>query len=420
VADDPQTGGENEPVNPFGGFGLPFDISGIDLNEAMRILQSPGPLNWEIARQTAEQVALDGEDGPADESITDATRAELAELARAAVGPVVGATGLDDVLTLPVGVVDRRTWARRHLDGLRPVLETLATTMQDSLASDLDEADDAAVEEMTSDMLGMPMGAAGMRGLMSMLGPVLLGAQTGSMIGYLAQYALGSYDLPLPSVDPPRVTFVAPNIDRFADAWSLEPREVRMAVAITETVRAAQRTRPWVRERLVQIARDYVGAFALDPRAFDEAFGDVDPADSDAMARLAQRPDVLLGALRNDEQRAILERNQQFTMVLEGHADLLTDEIAATLLSDAPRIAEALRRHHVERGEAGRFVEGMLGVELDRSHYERGQAFGAGVIERAGMPALNRLLEGPELLPTPSELDAPGLWLARIELPSDS
>jgi putative hydrolase len=420
VADDPQTGGENEPVNPFGGFGLPFDISGIDLNEAMRILQSPGPLNWEIARQTAEQVALDGEDGPADESITDATRAELAELARAAVGPVVGATGLDDVLTLPVDVVDRRTWARRHLDGLRPVLETLATTMQDSLASDLDEADDAAVEEMTSDMLGMPMGAAGMRGLMSMLGPVLLGAQTGSMIGYLAQYALGSYDLPLPSVDPPRVTFVAPNIDRFADAWSLEPREVRMAVAITETVRAAQRTRPWVRERLVQIAHDYVGAFALDPRAFDEAFGDVDPTDSDAMARLAQRPDVLLGALRNDEQRAILERNQQFTMVLEGHADLLTDEIAATLLSDAPRIAEALRRHHVERGEAGRFVEGMLGVELDRSHYERGQAFGAGVIERAGMPALNRLLEGPELLPTPSELDAPGLWLARIELPSDS
>ena len=58
---------------------------------------------------------------------------------------MVTETGLDDVLTLPVDVIDRRTWARRHLDGLRPVLETLATTMQDSLAADLDEADDEDV-----------------------------------------------------------------------------------------------------------------------------------------------------------------------------------------------------------------------------------------------------------------------------------
>jgi putative hydrolase len=418
VADDPQTGDESEPVNPFGRFELPFDLSQIDLNEAMRILQSPGPLNWDIARQTAEQVALEGDDdGTADETITEATRTELTELARAAIGPVVTETGLDDVLTLPVDVIDRRTWSRRHLDGLRPVLETLATTMQESLSADLDQADDAEVEELTSGMLGMPMGAAGMRGLMSMLGPVLLGAQTGSMVGYLAQYALGAYDLPLPSVDAPRITFVAPNIDRFATAWSLDRREVRMAVAITETVRAAQRTRPWVRERLVQIARDYVGAFALDPHAFDDAFGDLDPTDSEAMARMAQRPDVLLGALRNDDQRAILERNQQFTMVLEGHADLVTDEIAAKLLPDAARIAEALRRHHVERGEAGRFVEGMLGVELDREHYERGHRFCSGVVERAGMTGLSRLLDAPEQLPTPNEIDAPGLWLARIDLP---
>ncbi len=417
MADDPQAGDESESGNPFGNLGLPFDLSGVDLNEAMRILQSPGPLNWEIARQTADQVALESPDaGSADETITDATRAELLELARAAAGPVAAETGLDGVLALDVDVVDRRTWARRHLDGLRPVLETLATTMQDSLAADLDRADDEDVAEMTSGMLGMPMGAAGMRGLMGMLGPLLLGAQAGSMIGYLAQYALGAYDLPLPSVDAPSVTFVAPNIDRFASDWELERRDVRMAVAITETVRAGQRTQPWVRDRLVQIARDYVAAFAIDPHAFDLAFGDVDPTDAETMAQLAQRPDVLMGALRNDAQRGILERNQQFTMVVEGYADLVTERIGGRLLPDAARIHEALRRHHVERGEAGRFVEGMLGVELDRGHYERGHAFCAGVEERAGVEGLNRLWESPERLPTPNELDAPGLWLARIEL----
>jgi uncharacterized protein (DUF2342 family) len=33
------------------------------------------------------------------------------------------------------------------------------------------------------------------------------------------------------------------------------------------------------------------------------------------------------------------------------------------------------------------------------------------------MEGLNRLWEGDAMLPTAAELDAPGLWLARIELP---
>ena len=42
-------------------------------------------------------------------------------------------------------------------------------------------------------------GIAGMGNMMSMLAPALLGVQAGSMIGYLAQHALGRYDLPLPT-----------------------------------------------------------------------------------------------------------------------------------------------------------------------------------------------------------------------------
>ena len=38
-----------------------------------------------------------------------------------------------------------------------------------------------------------------------------------------------------------------------------------------------------------------------------------------------------------------------------------------------------------------------------------------GVIERAGDDGLGRLWSSVEHLPTPNEVDAPGLWLARIE-----
>jgi uncharacterized protein (DUF2342 family) len=79
-------------------------------------------------------------------------------------------------------------------------------------------------------------------------------------------------------------------------------------------------------------------------------------------------------------------------------------------------IDEALRRHRVDRGQAAAFVDRLLGLELDREHYDQGVAFCAGVVERAGVDGLNRLWEGPAMVPTQAELGAPGLWLARIEL----
>ena len=81
------------------------------------------------------------------------------------------------------------------------------------------------------------------------------------------------------------------------------------------------------------------------------------------------------------------------------------------------QITEALRRRRVEAGQADRFVEQLLGLELSRATYERGSAFIDGVVERAGADALTRLWASERELPTPAEIDAPGLWLARIDLP---
>ncbi len=47
-----------------------------------------------------------------------------------------------------------------------------------------------------------------------------------------------------------------------------------------------------------------------------------------------------------------------------------------------------------------------------------GAAFVDGVVERAGAEGLARLWASADNLPTPAEVDAPGLWLARIDLPT--
>ena len=102
--------------------------------------------------------------------------------------------------------------------------------------------------------------------------------------------------------------------------------------------------------------------------------------------------------------------------MLEGYADEVLGRVGGRLVPSFSRVHEALARHRIERGEATRFVEQLLGLTLEREDYERGAAFCAGVVERAGPEALNRLWEAPRLTPTAPELDAPGLWLARIDL----
>jgi uncharacterized protein (DUF2342 family) len=61
----------------------------------------------------------------------------------------------------------------------------------------------------------------------------------------------------------------------------------------------------------------------------------------------------------------------------------------------------------------------MLGLELGQAQYERGAAFVRGIVDRAGNEALGRLWHSERELPTPAEIDAPGLWLERIDLPDD-
>ena len=112
----------------------------------------------------------------------------------------------------------------------------------------------------------------------------------------------------------------------------------------------------------------------------------------------------------------ILGQARVFHAVLEGYADSVLERVGRKLIPSFDRIHEAMARHRIERGEAERFVEGLLGLAVDRQDYERGAEFVRGVVERAGVEGLNRLWERAEMEPTPNELVAPGLWLARIDL----
>jgi putative hydrolase len=263
------------------------------------------------------------------------------------------------------------------------------------------------------------------------MAPMLFGMQAGSLAGMLSQYALGQYDLPLPLAGPPRLAFIAANIDAFAADWQLPTSDLRFALALREVAHAAERTVPWVRERLVRLSSEFVSGYELRPELLEEQFGglgdlgalgpdlfSLDPQEMESrLGGLGDAdPNALLDGMRTEAQQPILDQLVRFGAVLEGYADVVVELVGAPLIPELTRIEEALRRHRVERGRVAAFVERMLGLEIDREHYEAGAAFCRGVTERAGIEGLNRLWEREAMVPTAAELEAPGLWLARIEL----
>jgi putative hydrolase len=144
-------------------------------------------------------------------------------------------------------------------------------------------------------------------------------------------------------------------------------------------------------------------------------FGALDLSDPSSLEELMGNPEALLGAMQTPEQLEVLERLQHTTAVLTAYSDALSDRVGASMLPTLGLIREASARRRAEQGEADRFLYRMLGVDTDQRVYRRAVAFCAGVLERAGDDGLDRLLEGESFLPTTAELDAPGLWLARLE-----
>jgi putative hydrolase len=385
--------------NPFEG--LPF------LGDLARMLQSQGPLSWDAARQFAQQVATGGASEP---NPDPGERIRLEQLSRVADLRVADATGLPTSTTggvVTVVPVTRTEWARRTLDAYRPYLERLSSSLSAAGAAAGADEDDLP-DDPTSQLLG---------GIFSMIGPMMLGMQAGAMVGHLARRSFGQYGLPIPRPRSDELAVVAVTIDEFGAEWSLPPDDLRLWICLSELTTHTVLGQPHVRRRLEGLILDYVSAFRPDAGALEASLGNVDPTDMQGLQQALGDPSALLGAMQSPEQRAMLPRLEALVAAVVGYVDNVMDQVGTTLIGSYGMLTEALHRRRVETGAADRFVEHLFGLELGREQYERGAAFVAGVVERAGTDALARLWASERELPTPAEIDAPGLWLARIDLP---
>ena len=367
--------------------------------------------SWDGARQLAVSVATEGTSEP---NVDPVERMKIEQLARVAELQVAQTTGLATSVTgraVSVEPVNRTRWAMDSLEAYRPLVELLAEALGPQSAPEPEEPD-------PDDPFG------GMfSGMLQMLQPMVLAMTAGSMVGHLAQRTFGQYDLPIPrpltGPAADELLLVVPNLDAFADEWSLAPDSLRLWICVHEVASHAVIGVPHVRARLDDLLTRHVSSFRNDPSALEDRIGSIDLGDPAAMASLQEAigsPEVILGAITSPEQEALRPALEATVAVVVGVVDHVVDLVGTELIADYGMLTEALRRRRVEAASADRFVERLFGLELTQATYDRGAAFVRGVLDREGEDGLRRLWEGEETLPTPAEVDAPGLWLARISL----
>ena len=380
--------------NPFSG--MPF------FGDLARAMASQGPLQWDVARQVALMTATHGTNTEA--NVDPASRISVERLAPIAEMHVRESTGIDLGAANSVQVVNRSMWTHLALEAYKPMFHNLAASLSSAPAT-VDESDDPMANMFAS--------------LNKMIAPAMMGMSVGTMVGQLSLRAFGQYDLPVPRDTSGGVLIVAPTIEAFASDWSISTDDMRMWVLIQEFTSHSILTRDPVRHTLTEMLGRYISGFRPNPDALMDRLSNVELGTDDpmkAMQKFLTDPSILLGAVRSSAQEQLAPELDAIVAAVIGCVDHHVDQVAEKLLGADSRIAEAVRRRRVEASPQDTFVEQLLGLKLSNAQVQRGTDFAKGVVERAGNSALAQLFARPGNLPTPNELVAPGLWLARLDV----
>ena len=194
------------------------------------------------------------------------------------------------------------------------------------------------------------------------------------MVGYLAQHALGRYDLPLPTADQPNLCFVA----RTSTTSRRRGRSTAPTSASTSpcTRWCTRRALGAVGARAARAALDRVRVRVRGRSHACSRPGSASstPSDPSSFESLAEHPEALLGAMRTPRQDAIQERLQRAHHRARG---LRRHGPRAASRSGSCRRSRRSTRRCSATGSSGarpsEFIESLLGLELDRDDYDAGR-----------------------------------------------
>jgi coenzyme F420 biosynthesis associated uncharacterized protein len=345
-----------------------------------------GHVDWDLAKSSARRLVPAGPRVSAREAADMVS--SLRSAAQRAAAPVAETARLHAPAgSSPVLIVDRGGWIDANVDSLRDMLEPVIHTMLDKHRR-----------------------TAPGSGLGQTIGSKITGGEAGALMAFLASKVLGQYDL-APN-GRPRLLLVAPNILHAETELSVDPDDFRLWVALHEETHRVQFTAvPWLRTHLVESARELSLGMAPDP----EQLG----------AKLQQLARNLPEALRSGggglvevfatpEQRAQIGRVTAVMSLLEGHADVVMDDVGPRVIPTVAEIRAKFQQRRLGAGNVDRMLRRLLGLEAKMRQYRDGAVFVRSVTDTVGVDGFNAVWTSPETLPLPEEIEQPEVWVRRV------
>ncbi len=381
-------GGGAPGAGPFGAGGA----GGLDLAALFGQMQqwlSPhdGPVNWNLAGQTARQVVAQHSDPSPGANQTSAVRdaVRLADL------------WLDGATDMPSGVAVSVAWSRAEwVEQTRPVWATVVEPVAEHVVAAMGQAMPAEVKQM----------AGPLAGLLGQAGGAMFGHQLGQALGALAGEVLSGSDVGLPLAPAGTAAILPANVAAFGDGLGQEPRDVLLYVALREC--AHQRLFvhvPWLRSHLLGAVEAYARGTRLDLSAIEETVRGIDPTDPAALQ--AALSDGMFEPTKTPEQVAALTRLETLLALVEGWVDEVVAQATNDRMPSAAALREAVRRRRASGGPAEQTFASLVGLELRPRRLRDAATLWSALRDREGATARDQVWSHPDLLPSAADLDDP-------------
>lgn len=355
-------------------------------------------VDWDLAARTATRLVRPGP------LVSPAEAGRVVELVREAAAESPPHVARVSQLLVPAGpparVVERGAWARANVA---------------SFASLLSPVVDEALDERRA---RTPRGS--LRGLG--VARRVTGVQLGSLLALLSSRVLGQYDALGEGPGTGDLLVVAPNVLAVQRELGLDLRDFARWVCLhEETHRVQFAAAPWLADHLRERARALSGDVLRGPGAGAERVAGalrglrsaVDGARGGAAG--TRTGSGLLDLATTAEQRRSLAEVTAVMALLEGHADVVMDDVGPAVV---PTVATIRRRFTARRGSSRGLLDAVLrhglGLEAKLRQYADGARFVRGVVAEVGTGGFNAVWSSPAALPRPEEVADPASWVRRV------
>jgi putative hydrolase len=407
------------PGGPLGPLGDPQQFADALRQFADLMSWQGGPVNWDLAKNVARQtVAAKG-----DESVLGIAREKVIEAVRLA------DLWLEDATSFPSGIRAIQAWSRAEwVEATLPVWSKLCDpiaaravdAMGGMLTEDPEELGNELPPEMRSAMTALTGGMGALGGLgemMRRIGGMMVGGQTGSAVGTLAQEVVSSTDVGLPLGPDGTAALLPAGVAAFGAGLSVTEDEVRLFLALREAAHHRLFAHvPWLKARLLGAVEDYARGITVDANALRDAMPQIDPANPEALNE-ALSGATLFRPEDSEAQKAALTRLETMLALVEGWVATVVDTAASDRLPQASALAEAIRRRRATGGPAERTFATLVGLELRPRRLREAAAIWQGLTDARGVNGRDAVWAHPDLLPTTEDFDDPeGFVRGRPEL----